>query len=407
MSALGLRDRLRPRRRDVIVTLIVGALDLVFVENLAGDWPGLGVALFGVLGIVPLLWRTRAPVLVFGLVWLHLVVVILAVNRLSPLISVAVVLYAVAAQSSWRTSIVALVISVLTCPLAGILAEQFVSTSGPISTQQVTGIIIGTSALLIVSWALGRWERRRKARIEDLEVSQAAAAAAARAEERKLIALELHDIVSHGVSAMVLQADGARAVLADDPRQADEALEHIGDAGRDAVGELRRLLGVLTEGTLAETRSRGRTPGLSDLPQVVEESSRVGLQTTLEVRGDRPPVPQSFERSVHRIVQESLANSAKHSGPGTAVAVRLIWGPETLLLEIADDGQGSGAHPELSTGFGLAGLRERAAALGGDLETAPLPDGRGFVVTATLPIPPPAPVLDPVAGRSTNGSTDE
>lgn len=406
MSQLGLHD-LRPRGRDVVVTLIVGALDLGLIAGFAGSWPGLGAALFGVLGVVPLLWRTRAPILVFGLVWLHLAVVIVEVNRLSPLISVAVALYAVASLCSWRTSIVALVISVPPCSLAGILAEQFLSGSGQITSRQVITIVVATSTLLIVSWALGRWDGRRKARIEDLEVSQEAAAAAARAEERKLIALELHDIVSHGVSAMVLQADGARAVLAHDPGQADEALEHIGDAGRDTVGELRRLLGVLTDGTLAETRSRGRTPGLGDLPLVVEESSRVGLMTTLEVRGDRPPVPQSFERSVHRIVEESLANSAKHSGPGTAVAVRLVWSAETLLLEIADDGQGSGAHPELSTGFGLAGLRERAVALGGHLQTAPIPGGRGFVVTATLPIPPPAPDLDPVVGRPSTGSTDE
>jgi len=379
----------RPVPRDVAFAVLVAVVELLLFTGILNTWPGVTGVAFTVVGLVPLAWRSVLPIPVFFFIWAHTAIAALVMPELRPTLGLLVAQYTVASRCNNKTATAAVVASLLVAPAAAIRGEM---AQSPGDDVLQVGLSVGffIVALTLGTWGLGRWVRWSRSRMEDLEVSRAAAAAAARAEERHLIALELHDIVSHSVSVMVLQADGARAVLTADPAQAERALEHIGEVGRESVGELRRLLGVLADGSISPTTARERQPGLEDITLVVEDARRTGLNVAVEVSGTPPVLPQSFERSVHRIVKESLANSLKHSGPGTSASVRFFWSRELLILEITDDGAGGTDHPALSTGHGLAGLRERASALDGRLDTAPAPGGRGYVVTATLPIPTPA-----------------
>ncbi len=387
----------RPPLREFGLMAVVAIVDLLLFSGVLNPWPGLPIVLYASAGFLPLPWRTIKPVPVFCLIWLHIVIGALFLPQLRPTLGLLVAQYTVASRCERRTSIIALTLAMLLSPAVAIQGEI---RQSPGSSAWAIALTVGlfNVALTFGAWGLGRGVRRSRHRIEDLEISRAAAAAKARADERHLIALELHDIVSHSVSVMVLQADGARAVLESDPRQADQALEHIGDVGRESVGELRRLLGVMADGSLAPSPDRQRQPGLNDLAHVIDDVRRAGLEVTLDVSGCVPPLPQSFERSVHRIVKESLTNSLKHSGSGTAARVRFVWSAELLILEIVDDGSGGVDDHALSIGYGLPGLRERAAALDGRLDAGVGANGQGYVVTATLPIPPSTATISTAVG---------
>ncbi len=378
-----------PRTRDVVAVATVAVVDLLLFSGVVSPWRGIAVVAFGLLGFIPLLWRASVPIQVFCVICAFMVICTLWVPPLRPTLALLVALYTVTSRCRRRVSVVTLAVAVPLAAATSIRGELFQDPSASL-TRTTLALGLFSLTLTLGAWALGLWAYTSRRRMQDLEASRAAAAAAARAEERRLIALELHDIVSHSVSVMVLQADGARAVLSVNPAQADSALEHIGEVGRESVAELRRLLGVLTDGTIAPVVERQAQLGLTDIPAVLKQARRSGLSVSERSSGHPPALPQSFERSVHRIVKESLANSLKHSGPGTSVDIRFVWSRELLILEIADNGRGTSAHPELSSGYGLAGLRERASALDGRLEAGLAEDGAGYLVRATLPIPTPA-----------------
>ena len=151
-------------------------------------------------------------------------------------------------------------------------------------------------------------------------------------------------------------------------------------------GELRRLLGVLVDGSIVPDADYGARAGLDDLPALVDDARRAGLDVRLETNGHPHRLPESFERSVHRIVKECLTNTLKHAGPGTAVTVTLFWGETALVVGVVDDGRPSHDR-SLSTGHGLTALRERVQAMNGRLDTGPVDHGTGYAVTATLPLP--------------------
>jgi len=188
-------------------------------------------------------------------------------------------------------------------------------------------------------------------------------------------------VVAHGVGVMTVQAGAARLLLEDDPARAREPLLAVKQAGRQALGELRRLLGILRRDE-REPALRPQ-PGVADLEELVAQAGHAGLPVELVIEGTPMLLPAGLDLAVYRIVQEALTNTRKHAGPARAsVAVR--YGPDALDLQIIDDGR-AGANG--AGGHGLIGMRERVALYGGRLDTGPGPDG-GFTIHAHLPVEP-------------------
>jgi signal transduction histidine kinase len=221
-------------------------------------------------------------------------------------------------------------------------------------------------AVAVALWALAEAVRSRRAAI--VEASRRAAG-----EEQARIARELHDVIAHSVSVIVVQAAAANDVFDARPDQARTALGSIEAAGRETLRELRQLLGAVT----------GPAPGLDRLAELAEPLRAAGLAVTV-AGPDGPAVPAGVGAPAYRIVQEALTNTLRHAGATRAsVLVRQVGG--ALELDVRDDGRG-GPVPAATGGRGLAGMRERAVALGGTLDAGPLPDG-GFGVRARLPLP--------------------
>jgi signal transduction histidine kinase len=223
-------------------------------------------------------------------------------------------------------------------------------------------------------------------RAERLERERETEARAAVAEERARIAREMHDVVAHSLSVMVVQAEAAEAMLDVDPERARRPLSSVQDTGRSALGELRRMLGVLRERD--ETGAPlAPQPGLDGLDELVESVRQAGLLVSVRIDGEPRPLPSGVDLSAYRIVQEGLTNALKHAGPARAdVLVR--YGDRELELRVSDDGRG---HDPSSNGggHGLVGMRERVALYGGEIEAGPRPGG-GYRLRVRLPLDTPA-----------------
>nr|WP_269204688.1 sensor histidine kinase [Motilibacter deserti] len=248
--------------------------------------------------------------------------------------------------------------------------------------------------LFASAWLLGdstRGRRERAARLEEraaqLERTRAAEAAAAVVAERNRIARELHDVVAHHVSLMVVQAEAGPVVVERDPARAVAAFDSISATGKAALVEMRRLLGVLRSdvGPDAPAAPLAPQPGADRIDELVAGARAAGLDARLEVAGDVRPLPPAVDVSAYRLVQESLTNAVRHAGPARAV-VRLAYEPECLAVEILDDGPGADS-PTPGSGLGLVAMRERVAVVGGSLHAGPR-DGDGWAVRARLPLQP-------------------
>jgi signal transduction histidine kinase len=200
-------------------------------------------------------------------------------------------------------------------------------------------------------------------------------------DERGRIARELHDVIAHSLSVIVVQAGAAERVSTRRPEQAEETLRAIQQIGRQALAEMGRLVGVLRTG--GEEVGLAPQPGLGQLDPLLDETRRAGLPVELHVEGDPQPLPPGLDLSAYRIVQEALTNARKHAGDARA-QLTIRYHPSCVEIEIADDGEG--AASDLGGGHGLIGMRERAAVFGGTLHAGPRPEG-GFTVQATLPLP--------------------
>ncbi|MEE1942590.1 sensor histidine kinase [Streptomyces sp. TRM 70361] len=285
--------------------------------------------------------------------------------------------------------------------LAGALVAPTISAlRWPDEKQSIAAEIVGTvflTATFVLAWVLGDSMRTRRAyyaqleeRAARLEKEREAQAKVAVAAERARIARELHDVVAHNVSVMVVQADGAAYVLDNAPDQARKALETISGTGRQALSEMRRLLGVLRTGEQAEGGEYVPQPGIEQLTELVDQVRGTGLPVDFRVEGTPRPLPSSIGLTAYRIVQEALTNTRKHGGPDVGATVRLTYGADDLTLLAEDDGRG--AQRELyevggldGLGQGLIGMRERVGMVGGSLDAGPRPGG-GFRISAVLPL---------------------
>lgn len=246
-------------------------------------------------------------------------------------------------------------------------------------------IAIGPAGIsFAVAYALGTGARARRDRIAMLEerarrLSEEHAAAATR--ERERIAREMHDILAHSMSLVVVQAEAGPTVVRSNPDQAVRVFDTISETAREALGQLRRALGVLRADS---AQARAPQPNLDGLVPLIEGVRRTGLAATLEQHGEPRPLPPDLAATTYRIVQESLTNALKHAQARTAW-VRLDWADGALRVEVRDDGRGP-APNGATTGVGLVGMRERVSAAGGELVHGPGPDGVGFRVVARLPL---------------------
>jgi signal transduction histidine kinase len=239
--------------------------------------------------------------------------------------------------------------------------------------------------LFAVPGVLAYGTRTRRAYLLQLEERAALLAREAAVEERNRIARELHDVIAHSVSVMVLQATAGGRVAKRAPADAAEAFDVIQQTGRRALSDLRRVLGVLRADD-GEHAALEPQPGLDQLPALVDEIRRAGLAVDVSITGGRRPLPPGVELSAYRVVQESLTNVLKHADADHAVVV-VTFSPAVLEVEVRDDGDGpdqTGAH-----GNGLRGMGERIGLLGGDFEAGR--DAHGFRVVARLPLEPGTP----------------
>ncbi|MEU4741801.1 sensor histidine kinase [Actinosynnema sp. NPDC023658] len=244
------------------------------------------------------------------------------------------------------------------------------------------------------SWAMGEFVGARRAynreleqRLKLLETERDQQARIAVGEERSRIARELHDVVAHAVSVMVVQADGAGYAIRTNPDLAEAAVRTIADTGRQALTELRRLLGVLRSEDRSGTQWMPQ-PDAGDLHELAENCRAAGLPVALGTFGDLDALPAGLGLGIYRIVQEALTNTLKHAGSGASATVRVTQEGDQVVVEVTDDGFGT-PHDlvAVSGGNGLIGMRERAGVLGGTLEAGPNPGG-GWRVRAVLPLVP-------------------
>jgi signal transduction histidine kinase len=370
-------------RREWDAFLVLGPVALLAVLTLTvGDSRSRnGVLATLVLVVLPLIARRRWPIPVFVVVAFGATVTSTLFE--TPWIQILAVVLAsatVGEAATDRSRSLAAIVLVGALMTLGFLAQ---------GAQPVQSVVL-PFVFLLPSWLLGDLLRARRleaARREEVlqrslrEREQRIRAAAA--EERRHVARELHDVVAHAVSVMVVQAGAARQVVHSSPDRAEESLLAIEATGREAMTELRRFLGALDDD---EAGGLAPQPGIDSLPRLVDRVREAGLPASLEVDGERRAVSASLDVTVYRIVQEALTNALRYARQASTI-VRLSWDVDQLRVEVLDDGPATAAAVEGATGRGLIGIRDRAALVGGRVEVGPRLGG-GYAVRAWLPLEP-------------------
>ncbi len=365
----------RALREHADAAFAVGLLVALEVEiwlSSHADHRGL-LSVAAVFAALPLALRVRLPLAAFAVVWASLLVM----KEISPSIDDTSTLWIVAglfsiyslgANARGRQAWVG-------AALAAALTVQFIGDDGD---RFMWGDIVFGIFVMGGPWLAGVMMRLRRAREYQLEDEKAQAEASI-VEERQRIARELHDVIAHAIAVVVVQARGGRRMLDHDLADSRRAFDAIERTGEQALGEMRRLLGLLRESD--DELARAPLPSLARLPDLADQLRASGLAVELDIQGEPVELPPGVDLSAYRIVQEALTNSLKHAGPAQA-RVCIRYGAEAVELEIVDDGRGGGRGN--GTGHGLAGLRERAAIVGGALDAGPRAEG-GFAVRAELP----------------------
>ncbi|MFC4056021.1 sensor histidine kinase [Actinomadura syzygii] len=339
-------------------------------------------ALLMVALTAPLVLRRTYPRAVFVVVALISGVQCLAgVNPVPANVAVLMGLYTVTASYAFRWGIAAALVGEVGAAMA-----TFRYPTGANARKSTFTIL---AVVVAGVWVLGLHMRTRRAYLRSVEERAARLeqerdneVKMAMAAERARIARELHDVVAHNVSVIVVQADGASYAIDTDIRRARQALETISNTGRLALAEMRRLLGVLREND--DVGAYAPQPGVAQLDDLIEQVRASGLPVIYEVEGVPVPMSEGRQLTVYRIVQEALTNTLKHGGPRVAVSVRMRYSGEALEIQVDDDGRGAAA-PDDGRGHGLAGMRERVAVYGGRVRAAPR-SGGGFEVVAWIPV---------------------
>lgn len=433
----------------------------------SGYQNGLQTAALSALMLAPLPWRRTRPalsaVLVYSAALLHMLLGIVSLFPVDLLLLVS--LYSVTVYGPrWahRTAMVSSLAGSLVLGLS--IAMQAGSPAEAAGVLVFTSMLSSLSFLAV--WAFGLVRRSRREtinalvdRAERLEVERDQQAQIATAAERSRIAREMHDIVAHSLSVIIAQADGGRYAGATDPAAATRALSTVSETGRAALADMRRLLGVLrtddldaatgtgpaqlthapglnnrprplpggtapsgpagpgprapgpASGSVPTTTGSVRRPELTpqpdsaDLESLVSQVRESGMRVSLVRMGTPRSLPPGAGLTVYRVCQEALTNILKHAGPDPTVTVVVTWGVDVLQLAVDDDGRGASADGSHAPGYGLLGMRERAAIFGGAVTTGPRPGG-GFRVRFTMPIPrldgaaPPPPPGPPASAAS-------
>jgi signal transduction histidine kinase len=371
------------RRRPIVGDVVLVAV--LLLVGVASDAPRLDITAAGraftVALVLPLLWRRRWPLAVFATIAVIAFAQWLADVKAFGDAALLVALYGVALSQPRRVALAAAAVVELGVLLAIVRwaddgLRAFVALSGLATAAYVLGTSTRTRQALVASL------HERAERLERERDQQGQLAAAA---ERARIARELHDVVAHNVSVMIALADGASYAVDDDPARAKSTMRTASRTGRQALGELRRMLGVLRDSD--RDAQFAPQPGLAQLDQLLEDLRSAGVPVTYEVTG-RPsaPLPAGLELAVFRIVQEALTNTLKHAGPGAEAQVRMLYGPDALELDVLDNGTRQ-PRPPSDGSAGLRGMSERAAVYDGGLTAGPAPGG-GWRVHLLLPLEP-------------------
>lgn len=368
-----------PRILDALLAMVSAAYSSWFVaaDGVLWSW---WVYVLAIATSVPLVWRRRLPFTTFLLSGAPSLLMAVAAHSAQPVIPLYTVLsvYTVAASARewqrWLALSAMVVANILFTHSVNGMAVNVLITVGSF----VFGSVVRELRVLV---------RREGERSRQLERQAATEAARAALEERARIARDMHDILAHAVSLMVIQAEAGPVVVRSDPDRAIAAFDAIAESGRDAMAQLRRMLGVLKEE--GHEPERAPQPGVRLLPELVEGVRRAGIAVELDDSDLGAALPADVDAAVYRIAQEALTNVLKHSSAET-VTVSLTRDADELALLVADDGGGPrrplGSALGFRSGRGLIGIRERAAACGGSVTTGPGTDGRGFTVAARLPL---------------------
>ncbi|WP_285737861.1 sensor histidine kinase [Kitasatospora phosalacinea] len=382
-----------PRRRQLLDAVLAAAFVLAELRY-ALDPPNapsapVATAVAAVCAALPLIWRRRAPL---GALAAHLAccVALLALGAFPDVLFVTslvtvVTLYSALAYSPYPRGVLAAV------PVAcAVLVALFDRAKLPHFPNWLMGVLL-LFPVAAAAWGHRLWAARTEqgeARLRALELDRIEALRQAVEHERARIARELHDVVTHNVSVMVIQAGAARVVLDRDRAAAKEALVAIEAGGRAAMTDLRNVMGLLTMDSPDEDPA-GRAglapqPGLDGLAALVDRMRLGGVEVDLHVTGERQPLPPGVELTAYRLVQEALTNMLKHA-VGARAEIRVDYGPQELLVDVAHTEGRPGRAASTGSGRGLVGLRERVAVHGGTFRAGPRPTG-GYRVKATIPL---------------------
>lgn len=384
---------LRPRRWDLISA---GVVLLFIVPELLPRHGGPAAVAFDVAFAVPLLWRSRWPFPVFLITAGLAFVQWLTGTRVLGDVALLIAFYTVASREDRRTTLIAAAILQFGVILAlaqwfhGAHIRSFVGLTGLVAAAGILGRNIRNRRQLLASLQ----ERADRLELERDQQGRLAAAA-----ERARIARELHDVVAHNLTVMIALSDGAAYTLRDAPDEAQAALETASSTGRRALGEMRRLLGVLREDGDGPEAGRDPQPGITEVDRLVEQVRAAGLPVSYRVSPAVRTLPDGVQLTLYRIVQESLTNTLKHAGPSATAEVEVSATEHDVRVSVADTGGPPAPAPGPAngngdSGSGLKGMRERAAVYSGLVHAGPRPEG-GWRVEAHLLLPATEPDREP------------
>ncbi len=374
---------------DTALAVALAACTVPQLVHMARYWPGQFTEhmLFSALLVVPLIWRRRFPLSTFAFAAVVALAQWIANVRLAADVTLLVYLYTVASRYPLRVGVLAAavvevgtVMAALRWPLTQLWIETFILLSGLVAASLLLGVSVRhrRNSLSALTQRAEQLERERD--------QQATIVAAA---ERTRIAREMHDVVAHSLSVMVTLSEGAALKQAVEPERATMAMRQVSATGHQALDEMRRLLGVLRTEDAPEIRQP--QPGMAQIDGLFDQVRATGLAAELTVMGTPTAMPPGAELTVYRIVQEALTNALKHAAGPTRISVAIAYQPDSVTVDVHDDGARRHVQPEARTaGHGLTGMRERAAVYGGAVSAGPDPAG-GWRIHADLPMTTPAP----------------